>query len=142
MPRAKGQENASGKCLQPALSPVASKRPCVATKDKEQEILLNTEKHAQEVLAQAKLIADKVYRPMIDLLTTQVFNLAKAIEDHHKASKAQIKDIVEAFTKQNDTLKSAPSLQAHGCQPPSPIGGLFMQGHPTEQMAPPCQNWQ
>ena len=41
-----------------ASPPVASKRPRVTTKDKEQEALLNTEKHAQEVLAQAKVVAD------------------------------------------------------------------------------------
>ncbi len=58
------------------------------------------------MLAQAKVIADQVYRPMIDQLTVQVFNLTKALEDHCKASEAQIKDIVKAFTKQSDTLKA------------------------------------
>src|SRR5436190_4174098 len=85
----------AGKCareMSPTTSsPVASKRPCMATKDNEQETLPYTEKHAQEVLVQAKVIADKVYKLMIDLLTIQVFNLTKALKDHHKVSKAQIK---------------------------------------------------
>jgi hypothetical protein len=49
-----------------ASPPVVSKRPRVATKDKGQEALLNTEQHAQEVLAQAKVVADEVYRLMIN----------------------------------------------------------------------------
>jgi hypothetical protein len=123
-----------------ASSPVASKRPRVA---KEQEALLDTEKHAQEVLAQAKVVADQVYRPMIDQLTVQVFNLTKALEDHRKASKAQIKDIIEAFTKQNDTLKAEIlaliSTQLAGTRVPTTrsFAGAVCAGPPDRTNGPP-----
>jgi len=119
-----------------ASPPVVSKRPRVA------ETLLNTEKHAQEVLAQAKVVADEVYRPMIDQLTIQVFNLTRALEDHCKASEAQIKDIVEAFTKQNDTLKAEISAlistQLAGTQLPTTrsYAGAVRAGSPNRTNGP------